>query len=93
VLAIRNVDLALTGSGSGPPTVRLVGPVPVPFSLLVRVIVAGVLGVAVIQIAVNGQPYSAPQLALGSVPVGTANLVLAAGPYIGDEAYSLRVAA
>lgn len=89
--AIRNVDLALVGSGAGPPAIRLVGPVTVPLSLLVRVIGAGVLGVAVIQIAVNGGPYGTPQVALGSVPLGAANLVLAAGPYVGDEAYSLRV--
>jgi len=91
--AVRNIDLALIGSGAGPPVVRLVGSVTVPLSLLVRVIVAGVLGVAVIQIAVNGGPYAAPQIALGSVPFGAANLVMAAGPYLGDEAYSLQVLA
>ncbi len=81
----------MIGSGAAPPAVQLVGPVLVPLRLLVRVIGAGALGVALIQVAVNSAAFGPPQLALGSVPIGGANLVMSAGPYLGDEAYSLQV--
>ena len=83
--------MSLIASGAAPPTVQLIGPITVPMSLTVKLILAGALGVALLQISTNGGPYSSPQLALATMPVGSANLVLSTGPYLGDEFYSLQV--
>jgi hypothetical protein len=93
VRRVTNQQFTLNGTS---PAISLVGTIYVPLTVALRMTLGGVLGVALLQVSVNGGAYGLPQLALANVSLpgqpDDAQLMLAAGLYSAGDTYSISVA-
>lgn len=92
--ASRVVNLALSEVGTSP-AINLVGTVLLPLTVAVRMTLGGVLGIALLQISLNGAPFSLPQVANASIALPgqppDAQLMLTAGLFVAGDTFSITV--